>query len=389
MDKQLFIPDKIAVGFQKREGTYTQKLAYVIYYDQKGVLRKEKSWNSWRDHKIKSVEFDNTPTDGFVLNKGVGGQRQSYGWNARNEYIRVYDPRDFEFEISVANLLFILRECDCSRGKGLEGKFVYAWDGTELVLLPEISSDYKNSKNYTQLQAQGVKSKELIAGASYITKKQETLIYLGRFDYHHITGKYWNDKGGKSAVCKKYVFWTDKPESFGYSSCTGHPRNLILLNDLKSIAALSNSIPVANYAELVQKYAKSENGSKIVKLFTKSFTPVQNPKHYHNNNWVSMNADGTYTEWETCYAWQDKTKIEYIRSKMNVDFKDGTLKLECNSATAYPPGAVKPQRNCWYGSSQERYGDWVEPTNLHLYAELESGAKVRIAGGNFYHSGDY
>src|SRR5271170_5491801 len=104
--KQLFIPDKIKIGFQEREGTYTKKLAYVIYFDQKGVLRKEKSWESWRDKKIPALEFSNESTAGFVLNKGVGGQRCSYGWNARNEYIRVYDPRDFEFEISVANLLF-------------------------------------------------------------------------------------------------------------------------------------------------------------------------------------------------------------------------------------------------------------------------------------------
>ena len=37
-NKQLFIPDKIKVGFQKRDGTYTGKLAYVIYYDLKNVL---------------------------------------------------------------------------------------------------------------------------------------------------------------------------------------------------------------------------------------------------------------------------------------------------------------------------------------------------------------
>ena len=43
MDKQLFIPSRICVGAQKREGTYTGKLAYVIYYDLKGVRRKEKS----------------------------------------------------------------------------------------------------------------------------------------------------------------------------------------------------------------------------------------------------------------------------------------------------------------------------------------------------------
>ena len=35
---QLFIPDKLSVGFQNRSDTYTGKLAYVIHYDQKGIL---------------------------------------------------------------------------------------------------------------------------------------------------------------------------------------------------------------------------------------------------------------------------------------------------------------------------------------------------------------
>jgi len=93
------IPETISVGYQERKDTYTGKLAYVIYTDAKGVLRKEKSWDSWRDKKIKATQHTNEPISGFVLNKGVGGSRESYGWNARNEYIRVYDPRGFEFEI--------------------------------------------------------------------------------------------------------------------------------------------------------------------------------------------------------------------------------------------------------------------------------------------------
>lgn len=205
--QQLFIPDKINVGFQKRTDTYTGQLAYIIYFDKKGVLRKETSWQSWRDNKIKPVQFDNTPTEGFVLNKGVGGARQSYGWNARNEYIRVYDPRDFEFEISLANLLFILKEGDCSRGKGLEGKFVYAWDKNNLVLLPASSQDYKISASFTDLQDKSVSVKDLVPGASYLTRKQEQLVYLGRFIKHS-----YQSYRGKSPekAAKKFVFWDGK-----------------------------------------------------------------------------------------------------------------------------------------------------------------------------------
>lgn len=177
---KLNIPQKIHVGFQNRNGTYTGKLAYVIYTDAKGKKRKETSWNSWRDSKIDPENFENEPTEGFVLNKGVGGQRESWGWNARNEYIRVYDPRGFEFEISVANLLFILTNCTATKGKGLEGQFVYAWDGTELVLLPVDCFEYKASSEFTELQAKKVTKAEMKEGRVYRHKNTETLIYLGR-----------------------------------------------------------------------------------------------------------------------------------------------------------------------------------------------------------------
>jgi len=79
MDNKLFIPKKINVGYNNRSDTYTGKLAYIIYWDAKNKLRKETSWNSWRNQKIPNTEIENVPTEGFVLNKGVGGQRQSYG----------------------------------------------------------------------------------------------------------------------------------------------------------------------------------------------------------------------------------------------------------------------------------------------------------------------
>ena len=70
-EKQLFIPEKLKIGFRNRPDTYTGKLAFLIYYDQKGELRKETSWNGWRDKAIKPLEITNEPFEGFVLNKGV------------------------------------------------------------------------------------------------------------------------------------------------------------------------------------------------------------------------------------------------------------------------------------------------------------------------------
>jgi hypothetical protein len=101
----LIIPEKLHVGFKTRKDTYTGKLAFVIRSDSTGKKRCENSWNGWRDHKIPVEDFDNEPTSGFVLNNKVGDYRE--GWNGRKAWIRIYDPRGFEFEIKVENLLFI------------------------------------------------------------------------------------------------------------------------------------------------------------------------------------------------------------------------------------------------------------------------------------------
>ena len=195
MRSNIFIPKQINVGFQNRNDTYTKKLAYVIYFDEKGKLRKENSWNSWRDKSIDNIIRDNTPTEGFVLNKKVGDYVSD--WNHRQAYVRVYDPRDFEFEITIENLLYILENASSIKGKGLEGEFIYGWDGKDLVLLPVDSPDYKEIMEFNEIvhENKTIKAKDLVVGATYKTKQDVDYVYMGRFnawDYKY--GRGINDR---------------------------------------------------------------------------------------------------------------------------------------------------------------------------------------------------
>jgi hypothetical protein len=184
MKANIFIPKEIKVGFQERDSTYTKKLAYVIYYDLQNKLRKETSWQSWRDEKIEPKDFENVPTSGFVLNKKVGDYVSD--WNHRQAYVRVYDPRDFEFEITIENLLYILENANSIKGKGLEGEFIYGWDGKELLLIPTESPDYKEINKYNNIlvNKEFIKPKELKIGATYLNKNNNEMIYMGTFDYY-------------------------------------------------------------------------------------------------------------------------------------------------------------------------------------------------------------
>lgn len=199
---KMIIPKTITVGYQKREDTYTKQLAYVIYTDAKGVLRKENSWNSWRDKKITPNTYDNVPTSGFVLNRKVGGYRSD--WNHRATYVRVFDPRGFEFEISVPNLLYILQETSAIKGKGLDGEFVYSWDGKDVVLLPVTSSEYTACASFTKLQSQKVTKKDMVEGHTYQMKDLTNVLYLGRLDYCEKEHTYTRNEKGEYKT--KYTY---------------------------------------------------------------------------------------------------------------------------------------------------------------------------------------
>lgn len=365
-NEQLFIAPKIKVGFQNRKDTYTEKLAYVIYYDLNGVLRKEKSWESWRDKAIEPVEFDNVPTEGFVLNKKVGGGRSH--WDARQEYVRVYDPRNFEFEITVPNLLFILKECDCSRGKGLEGKFVYAWSGTTLVLLPASSEEYKKSASYTNLQVKTIPAKELIKGASYLTKKQEKWIYLDRRIKHSMMGSW---RSPKTPTELMYVFWDGK--------------DFVFQKDAKKLAAVISDAAVPEYAELVELYDKSMYGSPPVRLFTKA-QPAWKPdpnRYWHRQEWAKeSNTSGVFHEYQTNRNYHDSNAIDSIQRTYEVSLqeRDGVkfVNAESKHVTSYHP-SNRQQR--WAGRDEF---PWLDPVDLGLWVELASGSQFNIRGAEMH-----
>lgn len=356
---QVSIPAKIKVGFCKRGDTYTSKLGFVVYIDAKGKLRQEKSWEGWRDKKIDPADYDNVPTEGFVLNKSVGGVR-SYSWNARKGKVRVYDPRDFEFEITIPNLLFILSECDCSRGKGLEGKFVYAWKGKELFLMPTSAQDYKNSIEYTELQGLNVKLKSLINGAMYITKKQVKLVYLGDMDVHFLSRNYYWKIQGPSPL-KKHVFQDEKG-------------NFVIMEDIKDLAKVISETVVPDYAERIEKYRKSRYGSKIVSLFLKEVKRA--PSNY--DLWAIEKSPGVFGQCTTQQDYPDQTKIRSTNINYLVEMKGGKPVWEGYHKTSLHPDIAKVNSG-W----RNDIVPFMEPTQLRIFAKLESGGIHELGQNDF------
>ena len=203
MTSKLYIPKKLRVGFVSREDTYTGKLAYVIYFDEKDKLRKAGSFESWRDKDIPTLDLDNAPFDGFVLNKSI----THYSWDhfsSDRTRIRIYDQRGIEFEIEAENLLGILTQVDCIK-RDLVGQFVYAWAGNKLVLLPCCSDEYKKAVAFTEVRNQRLTAKQLVPGTVYKNKDDVELLFLGKLPVaENVNGYYSN--GLDYVRKKKFLF---------------------------------------------------------------------------------------------------------------------------------------------------------------------------------------
>lgn len=379
MKSNIFIPKTINVGYQNRSGTYTGKLAYVIYYDEKGKLRKEASWNSWRDGKIPNEEFDNVPTTGFVLNKKVGDY--SSGWDHRQAYCRAYDPRNFEFEITIENLLYILENANSIKGKGLEGEFVYGWDGKDLVLMPVESPDYKQIVEYNKVvhNKESIKARNLTIGATYLSKNNDEQIYMGKFEHYDYGGiadgkmfwfayKYhdYDYVGGEKKYRKEFEW-----RFVAYKNLSGN----------KFIKCIEEGC-TSEYANLFEKLEHDEHYSpydsskdKYIRYTLDEFIDFLNKDETEYYNYPNLNNDAfeydVYREKDGLFG----CKIPwYWNRRENENKEDYRKRFEFNVVE-------KPKRYSW--STQEYEYNFIPLTVKQLYEKLQPCYKIEyLRNGN-------
>ncbi|MFS0905661.1 hypothetical protein AB3N02_21695 [Priestia aryabhattai] len=333
----IFIPKKINVGFQERQGTYTGKLSYIIYFDERGKLRKETSWNSWRDSKIDNVITENVPTSGFVLNKKVGGY--DTGWNHRNTYVRVYDPRGFEFEIDVVNLLYILENTSSIKGKGLEGEFVYGWEGKNLILIPVDSPDYKNISKLNELihAENHLKAKDLKIGATYLTKDNKHYVYMGKFDEYE-----W--RGGKQKT-KSFYFYQPDTKYHSFITMKSVSRKLV---DTVSEECIEDFADVMDKLESQSMFSPVDDSKDEFIPFTKE----ELEEKFKDRYWAYFYVGGTLKEGA------EKRRDDEL--ELRIDRESGTFYYQYKN-----PNYVNPYTYWGYGRGRDP--DFKEePYNLKV-----------------------
>jgi len=371
----MFIPTKLRVGFVKRNGTFTGKLGYVIYYDEKGKIRKEMSFNSWRDKEIEVLELDNDPRDGFTFNKGI--QRDGYWGNGRS-VIRVYDSRDFEFEISVDNLIGILMHANIDKREITE-KCVYAWYGSDLVLLPVNSVEYESSVKYTAKQSEKVSAKNLIKGATYSKKKSEELLtYIGFFEWFDFKGGtyYTDDPKTHYSKGKKHVFYN------GHSFDTPSVSSVL--------AECINPEQCENYAGIVDTFFGTTHSQKITGI---AWKPVVFPaSEYFSCYVLKMNDLNSFQSLGKSIG---KNRYDKIWDKNSIKKLVGeTYSVTYNTGNEYSTvitSSSARDRNNRYGYSWGYGYNRAEPDTaigMQLYNKLESMTFEPFDENDRYHTPD-
>lgn len=282
MHNNLFIPSKITVGFTKRSDTYTGKLAFIVYKDEKGNIKKEKSFNGWIDKSIEVIEIDNKPESGFILNRDI--HRGGYHFSSGRNVIRVYDSRDFEFEITPSNLIGLLANSDCSKGEILE-KCVYAWNGTELILLPVNSEEYTKSIQFTQKQGNKFSVRDLVKGYTYANKKDaSSYIYIGHMkafnnNYLHFSNSYGV---GSSDRKKEHVFYDTE-------------KNILTCLTSKEISHCISENVFDEYAELLHYAEKSMLSGEIKRVFAKEINVEKVKEELENITFGQIYLSSSFT----------------------------------------------------------------------------------------------
>lgn len=312
---QLIIPTKLKVGYNERPDTYNGYLGFITYIKKDKIVQ-EKSWRDWirkgesrRKHNMKNSytpmpinDFSNDETDGFVINKRVGSYKTQFGM--RDSYIRIFDPRGFEFEIDLPNILYIIKNNGVSKGGELQGKFVYAWSrgGGSVLLLPVDTVDYEKSKDFTDLTDVRFYKKDIKIGYTYQDLDKKQFTYLGDqviYDTINTTLK----MRSKRAITdyeitqkpKKYlIFKINDTDNFSIETDTKFIKidnGLSSLNAELEMTNFINSTRIGKYAgfefiDVDEKIIKDLKDNKYTILFKGS-----------GDNYTSYYVGNTYKKW--------------------------------------------------------------------------------------------
>jgi hypothetical protein len=204
----------------------------------------------------------------------------------------------------------------------LEGEFVYAWDGTELVLLPVDCTEYKSCTQHTLRLDKKVQAKDVKPGYSYVLKNGTSVLYLGRFPYNE----------GKYSQCKllgtRHVFLDLDNSNPKYGS------PYIVDSGFTKLAESVSTNALPQYPDELDRFLKSEYNGDFVSVIVKSVDPPDVKRYRYNDDriFIIKNDGGELftinlkSVWSYSYGSEVKNNYIVTRSEAFIPkLKDGRI----------------------------------------------------------------
>lgn len=136
--------DKYYVGFQKNRYNRDEAFRMLGFAtpntDDYAFKKRKATVDGWAEKDLAPMDLDNKPTHGFKIVDTVSR------YSTSNKFFRVEDPRGFELEIDVNNLLDLIEHHTIVQGAIME-PLVWARYGGNNYLISSNSEEYKHHKN--------------------------------------------------------------------------------------------------------------------------------------------------------------------------------------------------------------------------------------------------
>ena len=165
-------------------------LGQLTHYEEKAPATSKKRMEQCDSRSSKDSEgviFDNVPMVGFRISRS----QRRLGWNNRSEVIQIEDPRGFEVQITIANLIMLTDNNLLENGEILR-ECIWGRDGNNNVLLPVNSEPYKQALENLDRIASSVRPKSVEVGNEVLLKNGNIGRYMGTLwsvGWHSVDGE--------------------------------------------------------------------------------------------------------------------------------------------------------------------------------------------------------
>jgi hypothetical protein len=294
------IPKELAVVLNAREvtdkvesadGDDTIALGFVSYRDAgTNQIHHKSSMDKWGDKNMLRFSYINEPTTGFRV---VGFVSR---WSTSNKFIRIEDPRGFQFEVSIDNFVDLLRETTVVNAI-IQDKVVYGWDDAGISLYKENSKKYLEGKeNFEDITSPTVSMRSINIGNIIKLKNGKTVQYCGSWYYIQYD---WNDylfykMNGITPPQKHYRDQTPPTVKKGYLLKENNDYSFVASLTVKKILG-TELFDEADFLlrvrqELTERYARWQATKEIMEL--KLEREWQSPKYIAINNKFGLDDMG-------------------------------------------------------------------------------------------------